>query len=1126
MSADEQRFELLLTTLEAEKLKNLEELSQLYVTLRNDEHVVCKKLFTINKCVMKYQGKINNLTNLKMEVKKEMASTKKRMLFFGKGQIRLHNGLIFKFYKQTRIIVTGEYLILCDPEQDAQKAIEAAGTVKEKSCATYAQYVHVCDIVKVEAERVGFDTSTPTVKFVITSLVRDPQNANSSVTNSANSTSSGADGAMTTSDRAASRTRSHAASHEMGPANSVEGSGSSFLFRSSHSSSVASKMKTKELAIVLPIDARSDKSASFPEIPSRITPEYFVNVNPAAEEASYAHRFVLALLAASREMECKGDYLPSRIVGSMSKLEDPAPHSSDKSIRPGRRIARLFQNWRHGGDGKAEHDEAINRSSGRGDGRMINDGVNTDASRSLPTSIGTSGVSASAVGSDSSDRRISSSSGNNASVQAPPSGPHPAVQELDGQADVSEMDISALSIGDFNNDTLDDALFPVSHRDDSAEYGGDNRQSEMDTAMRLAAAELIDDSLDTSMQSPPGLKSHVLNSGNSDAGSYRRSNGSSYAAAVLGGGTGSRLQTVMESEERAHSSDSEYVSHADINTPDVNNLVAVTQDSVGGNRRFGRRWLSPISVADGSPVSMVGSPAPHQGRDMSGSNQMLLSPISAVSLGDADDETSSSPAGDANGAGADAATSTTGSAIATIHDLNDGTVASGRPPIIRRKTVDGFLRELSEGTGGAKNSSDRVSPKLIHRHSDADALNPEDILGGFSATSTTVDSAPGVVKDEGISFKNLMDVEMDLARVRDQTSSTEHRLHKYLNLREFEHQLFTYLVAMRELAGAPQGLNNLQNFGFGAGADDNSSHGSSSNSNNAHVLGNLTPTTGKTPINSAHKASAVLEQIVSSNLIAKVPSFIDDDIRENYRNSEATDSDDPVAKLEVSNILEVDEYIGLDIDETAAEWTVRNESSDQGAQQDAVDKTAALLTTMEGTSELISNLVESKLPPIMRASQRMDGHGTSGAGSSGSGPAAGSRGVSKGSNSFSTSQSRTSSFSSEEFDENDDASPPMRQSEFTRFALSPFSSTSVSDSGYSIDGSAAPPSALGLSSSPISANNRLSQRMLKDSPRTPPASSPLPHQKQAHPELQPPTAVLASLPMGHPPKQLIERYHR
>jgi hypothetical protein len=297
----EQKYLDNLDSLKKQKSSTMLTLSSMHQTLRNHEHKICRKLFTVAELVRQYREKVNSYAEEKMMYKQEIQLMRKKIFFKGICQQRVHNGYLLKLWKYCSITVTGEYLIVADTSSQTN-GFSPGGAVDDMCvsdkgdagsseldlltsrdyCMPGSHRIPIKDIYYVEAMRAG-----PSVSFDITLK----QNESSSGKGCRHLESIHATLASPGGDGSVVKVKLKKLTVSI-PAVSLEPGGR--------------LPKPKSPLPGSPDDA--SPLEDFPVSVSDITPVYFNDYTSAQNRN--AHTFLLALRATSHQIKFGGNYLP------------------------------------------------------------------------------------------------------------------------------------------------------------------------------------------------------------------------------------------------------------------------------------------------------------------------------------------------------------------------------------------------------------------------------------------------------------------------------------------------------------------------------------------------------------------------------------------------------------------------------------------------------------------------------------------------------------------------------------------------------------------------------------------------------------------------------------------------
>lgn len=181
----EQNFLTDLESLKTQRQASMAALASMHQQLRNHEHKICRKLFTVQELVRQYRDKVNTYAEEKMAYKQEIQNLRQKVFFRGTCQQRVHNGIMVKLWKMCTVMVTGEHLVISEnPDKSISLALGCTGengdadehltnadlalTSSRDHCKTSLHRIPVSDIYHVETLRSAFHSASPTVSFGIT----------------------------------------------------------------------------------------------------------------------------------------------------------------------------------------------------------------------------------------------------------------------------------------------------------------------------------------------------------------------------------------------------------------------------------------------------------------------------------------------------------------------------------------------------------------------------------------------------------------------------------------------------------------------------------------------------------------------------------------------------------------------------------------------------------------------------------------------------------------------------------------------------------------------------------------------------------------------------------------------
>lgn len=313
----EQKFLSNLETMRRQREESMMALSSMHQPLRNHEHKICRKLFTVQELVRQYRDKVNAYAEEKMTYKQEIRALREKVYYHSVCEQRVHNGYLVKLWKYCCITVTGEYLIISDSTSLSAAAATACsdGPCAEgdqdvtggSDCCRHGRHrIPVRDIYHVETLRTGFHSSTPSVSFGITLRqqgVKDCRHLQTISTTSSSTIGSNEKAPLV-------KLRKLTLSI---PAVPLE----------------KEKRPPKKSKSSPPIE--DDGSDGFPVKLDEVMPTYFDEFS--SEDKRRAHVFLLALRATSHKIRFGGNYLPPgwaslRRRSSASRERTPASEST------------------------------------------------------------------------------------------------------------------------------------------------------------------------------------------------------------------------------------------------------------------------------------------------------------------------------------------------------------------------------------------------------------------------------------------------------------------------------------------------------------------------------------------------------------------------------------------------------------------------------------------------------------------------------------------------------------------------------------------------------------------------------------------------------------------------------
>ncbi len=272
-------------TLKSEKLVHAKRLQAMHHILRNHEHAICKKMFPIKDLIRECKLKVNSYAFEKEQMKREIDQTRKRILFKGVCQYRLHNGPFVKIWRYSHIVLTGEYLVVAEASPNSTY-FDPSGYTSDSKAISGAHRIRVSDIVHVDTTSSGFDTQSPVVQFTI--FTRKQTSSSSAAVAPAHRPS---DAEFRATDDAESIVSSMDTINSSAAAATVK----------------KSKKMTISIAAISDLTAKGPRNA-FPLSASDLSLSFFDRAESA--DRRFAHCFVFGLKASSHLITFDGDYIP------------------------------------------------------------------------------------------------------------------------------------------------------------------------------------------------------------------------------------------------------------------------------------------------------------------------------------------------------------------------------------------------------------------------------------------------------------------------------------------------------------------------------------------------------------------------------------------------------------------------------------------------------------------------------------------------------------------------------------------------------------------------------------------------------------------------------------------------